>query len=411
MWIASAFPDGQPPPFIPFLYCTLAWTRLVSAFTRTIGIHLSDDADRSYSVVIGSGVLASIGALLHPPSNEACGDRRAIIVADSAVLTSHAARVEASLQAAGIGVTVLPVVAGEASKSVTEATRLWNELARLAVDRQTQIVAVGGGVIGDLAAFVAATFARGLPVWHVPTTLVAQVDSAIGGKTGVNLAAGKNLVGAFWQPRGVVADISTLDTLPDREFHSGLAEVIKYGMILDADFFSWLEANTQPILARDANAIVHLVDRCVSLKAHVVQRDEQERYGLRVVLNYGHTFAHALETAAGYGVLLHGEAVAIGMACALRLAEKMGRVDAVLVARQDRLLAAFNLPSHGRALAPAALKAFASNDLLAIMARDKKTRAGRLQFVLPSGLGRAELVENVETAWVHDVLEATCRPC
>ena len=205
----------------------------------TIHVHLAGDAtaDRSYDIQIGAGVIGELGAAVARREG-----RRAVVISDAAV-AMHAAAATASLTAAGIDTIAVVVPSGEASKSLAEAGRLWDALAANATDRQTHLVAVGGGVVGDLAGFVAATFARGLPVWQVPTTLVAQVDSAIGGKTGINLAAGKNLVGCFWQPSGVVADIDTLATLPDREFTSGLAEVVKYGMILDANFFAWLEGH------------------------------------------------------------------------------------------------------------------------------------------------------------------------
>jgi 3-dehydroquinate synthase len=236
-----------------------------------------------------------------------------------------------------------------------------------------------------------------LDVWHVPTTLVAQVDSAIGGKTGINLQGGKNLVGSFWQPRGVFADVSTLATLPDREFKSGLAEVVKYGMILDPEFFAWLEAHVGAILVREPGPLVQVVARSAALKAGVVERDERELSGLRAILNYGHTFAHAYETAGGYGRLLHGEAVSIGMADAATLAALLGRIDGKLVERQCRLLVAFGLP-----VAPPA--AFAPDELLAIMARDKKTVGGRLRFVLPTRLGHVELVDGIDPAAVRRVL-------
>ncbi|MEX0671692.1 MAG: 3-dehydroquinate synthase family protein, partial [Pirellulales bacterium] len=222
----------------------------------TIRVHLTGTAaasdpanDRSYDIVCGGGTLRSIGGLVRD-----AGGRRAVVVSDAAVATTHAAQVLASLVTAGVDAALLEVPSGEASKSIDAAGRLWNEFARQAVDRGTHVVAVGGGVVGDLAGFVAATFARGLSVWQVPTTLVAQVDSAIGGKTGINLESGKNLVGVFWQPRGVVTDIETLATLPPREFISGLAEVVKYGMILDATFFAWLEEHAAAVLARESAA-------------------------------------------------------------------------------------------------------------------------------------------------------------
>ena len=366
---------------------------------NTIRVHLpgsptGPDPDRSYLIRCGSGLLDSLGPLLRDS-----GGRRGVVVADAAVAETHAARVVASLQAAGIEAVSLTVPSGEASKSVGALGRLWAEFARLAVDRHTRVLAVGGGVVGDLAGFAAATFSRGLPVWQVPTTLVAQVDSAIGGKTGINLPAGKNLVGAFWQPAGVVSDIGTLSTLPDREFVSGLAEVVKYGVILDAEFFAWLEDHAAAILAREPAAVGHAVERSAALKARVVEQDERETTGLRAALNYGHTFAHAYETAAGYGVLLHGEAVAIGMARAARLAERCGRISCDLVARQDRLLEQFRLP----VAAPESLRD--AERLIEIMGRDKKTLDGQLRFVLPSKLGHVDLVDGIRPEAVKDVLQ------
>jgi len=352
--------------------------------------------DRSYDIVCGRGVLAGIGARL-----AAAGVRRAVIVTDAVVAESHGRKVADSLAAAEIQALALTVPSGEASKSVGEAARLWAALADHAVDRSTHVVAVGGGVVGDLAGFVAATFARGLPVWQVPTTLVAQVDSAIGGKTGINLESGKNLVGAFWQPSGVFSDIDTLATLPRREYVSGLAEVVKYGMIFDPGFFDWLEAHATALVGREPGPIEHAVERSAALKAAVVECDEREITGARAALNYGHTFAHAFETAAGYGRLLHGEAVAIGMSCAARLAAEMGRISAEIVARQDRLLMALGLPVNLAAAGP-----LDPNALLAVMARDKKSLGGRLRFVLPSRIGAVELVGNVDELVVRRVLAA-----
>lgn len=363
----------------------------------TIRLHLpGDPTDRSYEIICGSGLLATTGDRLHR-----AGATRAFVICDAAVAGSHAAAVLASLAAAGIDAAALEIPSGEGSKSLAMLGRIWDEMARLAIDRHTHVVAVGGGVIGDLAGFAAASFARGLPVWQVATTLVAQVDSAIGGKTGINLAAGKNLVGAFWQPRGVIADIDTLATLPTREFVSGLAEVVKYGVIFDPEFFGWLEAHAGDLLARQPAALAHAVERSAALKADVVTRDERETSGLRAALNYGHTFGHAYETAAGYGQLLHGEAVAIGMARAARLAALLGRIPLDLVARQDRLLSRLDLP-----LAPAESAQFSDSELLGIMARDKKAVGGRLRFVLPDRLGHVELVDGIDSALVRQALHA-----
>jgi 3-dehydroquinate synthase len=264
-------------------------------------------------------------------------------------------------------------------------------------DRQSVVIAVGGGVVGDLAGFVAATFARGLAFFQVPTTLLAQVDSSVGGKTGINLPGAKNMVGAFWQPAGVLIDVQTLATLPDREFRAGLAEVVKYGVILDSEFFAYLEQHADEINRRDQTALMHIVARSCRLKADVVEADERETTGLRSVLNYGHTFCHALEAATGYETLLHGEAVAIGMHCAARLAERLGRVDETFVARQHALLTAFGLP--------VAVPDVEASELVRFMRRDKKAVAGHLRFVLPTRIGHVELVDGVKADDVRKVLE------
>jgi 3-dehydroquinate synthase len=368
----------------------------VPADTATIRVTLpaGGAADRSYEIVVGSGLLDTLGR-----SVAAAGGRRALLVADTAVTRSHARHVTAGLAAADVAVDVVEIPSGEPSKSVAGLERLWDEMGRLAIDRHTHVVGVGGGVVGDLTGFAAATFNRGLAVWHVPTTLVAQVDSAIGGKTGINLATGKNLVGSFWQPRGVLCDVATLGTLPEREFRSGLAEVVKYGVILDAPFFAWLEGNVADILARRPTALEHVVRRSAAIKAAVVEQDEREVTGLRAILNYGHTFAHAYETSAGYGTLLHGEAVAIGMEDAAALAVSLGRFPRETADRQRALLEAFGLPV---AVPPAACQPV--DRLLDVMARDKKAVAGRLRFILPTRLGHVELVDDVPTDVVRRIL-------
>jgi 3-dehydroquinate synthase len=231
---------------------------------------------------------------------------------------------------------------------------------------------------------------------QVPTTLLAHVDSSVGGKTGVNLPRAKNMVGSFWQPAGVLIDTDTLATLPDREYRAGLAEVVKYGVILDADFFAYLEANAQKITARDAVVLEYLIERSCRLKADVVEQDEREETGIRAVLNYGHTFCHAIEAETGYGQLLHGEAVSIGMTCAARLAQKLGRIDAAFVARQQALLLALGLPVD--------VPAVDHDALLAAMQRDKKVEHGQLRFVLPVEMGCVELVGNVDPQDVRDAL-------
>jgi 3-dehydroquinate synthase len=275
------------------------------------------------------------------------------------------------------------------------AIELWERMLDEGADRKTTVVAIGGGVIGDLAGFIAATFARGLAFVQVPTTLLAQVDSSVGGKVGINLPGAKNMVGAFWQPRGVLIDVRTLSTLPDREFRAGLAEVVKYGVIQDAEFFEYLERHVEAINQRDTAVLTHIVHRCCRLKADVVEQDECELTGLRAILNYGHTFGHAFEAATGYETMLHGEGVAIGMLCASRLAERMGRVDAAFTKRQYDLLTAFGLPT--------AVPEVSHEELIELMYHDKKVERGKLRFVLPSQLGHVEVVRGVET---DDILMA-----
>ena len=356
-------------------------------------------AARSYTIHVGDTILQDIGGLLKTDCVQ-----RAVIVSDQSVNATHAKTVAEALQDAAITIDQLTIPSGEASKSLAEAERLWNEFARLKIDRKTAILAVGGGVIGDLTGFVAATFSRGLDFWQVPTTLVAQVDSAIGGKTGVNLPAGKNLVGAFWQPRGVVADISTLTTLPDREYVSGLAEVVKYGMILDTDFFHWLEDNALRVRDREQRSVAHIVRRSAELKTLVVERDEREITGLRACLNYGHTFAHAFETATGYGTLLHGEAVSLGMMAAASLACSLNRIDQLVVDRQQKLLETLGLP-----VSTTTLNGIEDNDLLGIMSQDKKNIGGKLRFILPSAIGEVETVDNVCHEFVISAINKLCR--
>ena len=356
-------------------------------------------AARSYTIHVGDTILQDIGGLLKTDCVQ-----RAVIVSDQSVNATHGKTVAEALQDAAITIDQLTIPSGEASKSLAEAERLWNEFARLKIDRKTAILAVGGGVIGDLTGFVAATFSRGLDFWQVPTTLVAQVDSAIGGKTGVNLPVGKNLVGAFWQPRGVVADISTLTTLPDREYVSGLAEVVKYGMILDSEFFHWLEDNALRVRDREKRSVAHIVRRSAELKTIVVERDEREITGLRACLNYGHTFAHAFETATGYGTLLHGEAVSLGMMAAASLACSMNRIDQLVVDRQQKLLETLGLP-----VSTTTLNGIEDNDLLGIMSQDKKNIGGKLRFILPSAIGEVETVDNVCHEFVISVINKLCR--
>ncbi|QDT70524.1 3-dehydroquinate synthase [Planctomycetes bacterium MalM25] len=338
-------------------------------------------AERSYDIQIGAGLLGGLAEFIA----ERGGARHVVVLTDSNVDARYGDPAADHLVEAGIESHVLVVEAGEPSKSPEVAADLWQTMIDEGCDRQTVVVAVGGGVVGDIAGFIAATFARGLRFFQVPTSLLAQVDSSVGGKTGVNLDGAKNMVGAFWQPDGVLIDTDVLATLPEREFAAGLAEVVKYGVILDADFFSLLEKEADAILARDPAALRTIIQRSCQLKAEVVEADELEQSGQRAKLNYGHTYGHALEAATGYSQLLHGEAVAIGMVCASRLAESMGRITAEDTRRQIALLERFGLPT-------ALPEGIDPGELSALMWRDKKVRDGEIRFVLPARLGEVETV-------------------
>lgn len=333
--------------------------------------------------MLGRGLLAELGRLLAARRRAT----QAVIVTDRNV-QPHAEAAADALAGSQIDCDIVLLEPGEQEKSPPRLVELWEALLELGADRRTLVVAVGGGVIGDLAGFAAATYARGLPLVQAPTSLLAQVDSSVGGKVAVNLSTAKNQAGAFWQPTLVVADLDTLATLPPREHRAGLAEVAKYGLALDADFCAFLESSAAALLRVDSPELQRAIARSCRLKADVVERDEREESGLRAALNYGHTFAHAVETVSGYGAHLHGEAVAMGMQCAARLARALGRIDESFVARQTALLAALELPTE----LPGEL---AADDLLAAMRHDKKVAHGRLRFVLPTRLGHVELVDDV----------------
>ena len=362
----------------------------MTASIDTVTVHLRE---RGYDIRIGSGLLAESGDHIDSWTRPT----HVVVITDENVEKPHAVTVAESVAKRGASVDLLVVQSGEESKSIDVAADLWEQMLQLGTDRGSVVVAVGGGVVGDLAGFVAATFARGLRFVQVPTTLLAQVDSSVGGKVGINLPAAKNMVGCFWQPAGVLIDTDVLATLPDRDYRSGLAEVVKYGVILDAEFFAYLESNIDSLNRRDSNVLRHVIARSCRLKADIVEQDEREESGRRAVLNYGHTFAHALESVAGYGTLLHGEAVSIGMICASRLAERLGRIDAATTARQARLLSALQLPVR--------VPELDRTSLIAAMGHDKKANQGRLRFVLPMELGHVELVGDVDSAAVEAALE------
>ncbi|MEO0530881.1 MAG: 3-dehydroquinate synthase [Planctomycetota bacterium] len=338
-------------------------------------------AERSYDIQIGSGLLEQAVSFVADRG----GARHIAVVTDENVDPLYGDPLADRFIDAGVEAHVLVVEAGETSKSTDVAADLWETMLDEGCDRQTVVVAVGGGVVGDIAGFIAATFTRGLRFFQVPTTLLAQVDSSVGGKTGVNLPGGKNMVGCFWQPDGVLIDTDVLKTLPDREYRAGLAEVVKYGVILDEEFFAYLEAEADAIADRDPAALRKVIQRSCRLKADIVEADELEQSGQRAKLNYGHTFGHALEAATGYSQLLHGEAVSIGMVCGSRLAEALGRIDAEATRRQVELLKRFGLPVE----MPEGVDL---DEVSSLMWRDKKVRDGELRFILPTRIGEVETV-------------------
>jgi 3-dehydroquinate synthase len=313
--------------------------------------------------------------------------RRALVVTDAHIAgLSLPERFQAGLSAAGLDVATLVLPPGERTKSLECASQVYDELVSLQADRHVLVVALGGGVIGDLAGFAAATYARGVPLLMIPTTLLAQVDSAVGGKVAVNHPGAKNIIGAFHQPIGVWIETQTLETLPDRELRCGLAEAVKYGVILDAAFFAELERDAERILQRQPDALERIIVKSCQLKAAVVSDDEREESGRRAMLNFGHTFGHAIETAAQYtDRYQHGEAVAAGMVAETRLAARLGWINGEVVDRLARLLARFGLPTS----APGLLR----DRLLAALKRDKKSQEGKPRFVLPRAIGKVELTD------------------
>ncbi len=369
--------------------------------TQDLTVHVNLQ-ERSYDILITSNRLAEIGATVNDwfgrRNANHSGTRKALVVTDVNV-AAHARTVAESTRQAGWDVHVIELPSGETSKSFSVLQSLYDRMVEMKADRSTAVIAVGGGVMGDLAGFLASSYTRGVPFIQVPTTLLADVDSSVGGKVGINHPAAKNMIGAFYQPLGVFIDTGVLNTLPDREYRSGLAEVIKYGVILDADFFDYLEAHVDGLNNRQPDVLRKIIARSCELKAYVVEQDEFEKTGLRAVLNYGHTFAHAFEALAGYGELLHGEAVAIGMPYASRLAERLGRIDASVTARQEALLRAVHLPIR----LPASCR-FENVDILDKMRLDKKTVGGQLRFVLPSKMGHVETVKGVPESDVVAVL-------
>lgn len=334
--------------------------------------------DRSYPIWIGHDQTTRLSEALDTVNFP----RRVGLVTNPTVAGLYGDRIVSALRAGSRQVDVIEVPDGEQYKTLETLEQIYDALIDWQFDRTCGLLALGGGVIGDLTGFAAATMLRGIPFVQVPTTLLAQVDSSVGGKTGVNHPRGKNLIGAFYQPRYVHCDVGVLTSLPEREYSAGLAEVVKYGIIRDADFFAWLEREQAALMARSPQALEHAVMTSCQIKADVVEIDENEQ-GLRAILNYGHTFGHAVETLAGYGVVKHGEAVAIGMVMAARTAATLGLGTRADVLRIESLLRVFNLP-----VVP---PSFPAADYLAVMRHDKKVRDGAIRLVLNQGIGSALL--------------------
>lgn len=351
--------------------------------TRSITVEL---AERSYPIIIGSGLLGGAFDLAAYVGGPDC-----LVVTNETVEPLYLDALSADLRGRQVRAISLPD--GEAYKTLETVEDILDTLVEGGANRDTTLVALGGGVVGDITGFAAACYMRGVDFIQVPTTLLAQVDSSVGGKTGVNHASGKNLIGAFHQPRAVLIDTDTLRTLPDRELKAGLAEVIKYGAIVDADFFAWLEDNIEALIARDAEALMLAIQRSCELKAQVVAEDEREG-GRRAILNFGHTFGHAIERCQGYGAWLHGEAVAAGMVMAAELSSG----DTALAMRIGKLLERAGLPTRPPAIPPA--------ELLAAMGLDKKVQRKQLRFVLLRGLGEAFVTSDYDTARLDAVLAA-----
>jgi 3-dehydroquinate synthase len=346
--------------------------------------------ERSYPIHIGAGILGA--ADLYAPY---LGGRSAAIITDESVGPLYLPVLRGAL--GNVQVTEVVVKPGEGTKSWQTLNRIFDALLEARSGRDTLVIALGGGVVGDLAGFAAAVYQRGVPFLQVPTTLLAQVDSSVGGKTAINHPLGKNMIGAFHQPRAVVADVSTLSTLPDRELRAGLAEVIKHGAALDAPFFEWLEGSMDKLLARDAAALAHAVRRSCELKADIVARDEREG-GVRALLNFGHTFGHAIEGGAGYGAWLHGEAVAAGMVMAAELSVREAGLEKAAAGRLRALIQRAGLPVRGPAMSPDRMRE--------LMAVDKKATQGRLRFVLLESMGHARLQGGVPTTSVDAAILA-----
>ena len=355
-------------------------------------------AERSYPIEIFAGNLDQIGDLFDVIPSA----RNALIVTNAVVEGYYLSALEKGIDGNFQRIFHISLADGEAAKNWNSLNKIYDVLLQNECDRNTVIFALGGGVVGDMAGFAAATFMRGVPFVQVPTTLLAQVDSSVGGKTAINHPLGKNMIGAFYQPKAVVCNLETLSTLPPRELSAGLAEVIKYGPIFDMDFMQWLETSVEQVLAKDMKSLAFAVQRSCEIKAAVVGQDERET-GLRAILNFGHTFGHAIEAGMGYGVWLHGEGVAAGMVMAAELSRRLGMVDEAFVQRLKSLIDRAGLPVRG----PVLDASDNAGRYLELMRIDKKSEAGEIRFVLIDGPGKA-VVRGAPDALVREVIDACC---
>ena len=362
--------------------------------TQTVSIDLQT---RSYDIAIGSGIFDHAATYADLPKAST-----AVIVTNTTVAPLYAARLQQALQGKYPKIHTVVLPDGEAFKTWQTLNLIFDALLSHTCDRKTVLFALGGGVVGDMTGFAAASYMRGVPFVQVPTTLLAQVDSSVGGKTAINHPLGKNMIGAFYQPLKVVCDLDTLKTLPPRELSAGLAEVIKYGPISDLDFLSWIEAHIDALMARDPDALAHAVKRSCEIKAWVVGQDERES-GLRAILNFGHTFGHAIESGLGYGEWLHGEAVGCGMVMAAHLSKQLGLVDTALVERLTTLIEKAGLPVKG----PKLSDVDNAGRYLELMQVDKKTEAGAIKFVVIDGPASAAIRSAPELT-VRGVIDLCC---
>jgi 3-dehydroquinate synthase len=357
-------------------------------------IEITVPGEKSFSIHVGMGILPDLSDLV-----DLARYSGAVIVADENTLALFGETLRAALDKAGLKVDICTLSAGEASKSLAEVERAYRFLIERGIDRDALLCALGGGVTGDVTGFVASTYLRGLDFIQIPTTLLAQVDSAIGGKTGVNLLDKKNIIGSFYQPRAIVADTALLDSLPEEEMRSGSAEVIKYGLALDAELFKMIEQNARGEFSRDELPLV--VARCAALKADIISRDETDRSGLRAVLNFGHTVGHAVETAGGLKQWRHGEAVSLGMVAAVRISAALGVLPDAVADKTSEVLGRFGLP--------VACPEIKAADIEAALGYDKKMSAGNLKWVLLKGIGHGVTGCSVPMDTVRLVLKGLCR--